>query len=264
MSFAQNLQYLLDLNDMSNYSLAQAMGGVSQSSVANWLGGGTKPSKKMQEKLSCVFGVTVDELMGDATPDAKPIDRSAKIYPPEVMALAEKVNALDEHGKEVVEAVLAVESKRIGTEYNAPQIVYQAPVVKRIPLMRDFAAGSGVTADVAWEEVEVPVDNLAEFAIKVNGDSMEPYFPDGSIAYGIRRMPHDREIVAIMVDGENFIKQFSQDSYGNLYLFSLNRDRKDIKVSHSAERYVKIWGTILTEHVFRYLPIDFNDEDIPH
>ena len=60
-----------------------------------------------------------------------------------------------------------------------------------------------------------------------------------------------------MVDGVNYIRQFCQDNYGNLYLYTLNRKRKnlDLLIRAGDERKVKIWGVIQMKERFP-LPMD--------
>jgi len=134
-----------------------------------------------------------------------------------------------------------------------------APRTRIIPLFgNSFAAGIGEPDfGNALEEYEVREEIRADFAVRVNGDSMEPWLPDGSIQYGIRGTPHDGDVVAIMVNGAFYIKQFCLDYAGDLHLFSLNRARKDmdLDVKASGDNRVLCFGTIsMPEHV--PLPLD--------
>ena len=75
----------------------------------------------------------------------------------------------------------------------------------------------------------------ADFAVRIAGDSMEPYIADGSRVY-VSRMgglaPGDVGI--FFVDGDMKCKQYCEDSEGNIYLFSANRARRDADVMVSA------------------------------
>lgn len=119
-----------------------------------------------------------------------------------------------------------------------------------IPLFgNSFAAGPGEPDfSVALEEYEIPENQRGDFAVRVNGDSMEPWLPDGSIQIGVREMPKDGEVAAIMVDGAFYIKQVCIDITGALHLFSLNRERRDLdfSVEASSNSTVRCFGTILT------------------
>ena len=123
----------------------------------------------------------------------------------------------------------------------------------------DYAAGNG-EPDFGnfWEDYEVPADSPAEFAIRISGDSMEPWIPDGSIQLCTKTAPRDGEVGAFLIDGEYLCKQICIDITGTLHLFSLNRDRKD-KDRHiprdDIERQVLCFGTVIMEERHP-LPLD--------
>lgn len=85
--------------------------------------------------------------------------------------------------------------------------VDQSKLVK-IPLIGHIACGEPITADqniegYITEYFPESVDPDSIFALKCEGDSMEPYILDGDIAY-IRQQPEveDGEIAAVLVDGD--------------------------------------------------------------
>ena len=85
--------------------------------------------------------------------------------------------------------------------------VDQSHLVK-IPLLGHIACGEPITADqnvegYITEYCPESVDPDSVFALKCEGDSMEPYILDGDIAY-IRQQPEveDGEIAAVLVDGD--------------------------------------------------------------
>lgn len=129
-----------------------------------------------------------------------------------------------------------------------------APVrTKIIPLLGgSFAAGKG-EPDFGnpWEDYEIPVDTKADFAIRINGDSMEPYLPDGSIALCKKANPKDGDVCALLVDGQFLVKQVCEDFMGNLYLFSLNRNRSDadMTIRHNSGQAVSCFGVVIMEPV---------------
>jgi len=142
------------------------------------------------------------------------------------------------------------------TEYRAKEAPKKPVVITRIiPLLgQSFAAGSPEAPGDLFMQDYSTTDPHAEFAIKVNGDSMEPYLPDGSIALGVKRAPIDGEVGAWWLDGGFLVKQVAQDNYGNTYLFSLNRDRSDADetIMHDSGRDLRCVGTILMD---RRLPL---------
>lgn len=133
------------------------------------------------------------------------------------------------------------------TEYRAPEEPSAAPS-RIIPLLgASFAAGTPETPGDLFIQDYATTDPHAEFAIRVNGNSMEPYLADGSIALGVKRAPRDGEVGAFWLDGGFLVKQVCQDHIGNTYLFSLNRDRADADetIWHDSDRDLRLIGTIL-------------------
>lgn len=67
MSFAQNLKYIKEKENLTNYRLAKLFG-CSQSSLINWLDNGIVPHPKTRQKIADHFGITLAELDGDELP----------------------------------------------------------------------------------------------------------------------------------------------------------------------------------------------------
>lgn len=71
MSFAQNLKYIKEKKNLTNYRLAKIFG-CSQSSLINWLDNGVVPHPKTRQKIADHFGITLAELDGDELPVLPP------------------------------------------------------------------------------------------------------------------------------------------------------------------------------------------------
>lgn len=67
MSFAQNLKYIKEKENLTNYRLAKLFG-CSQSSLINWFDNGVVPHPKTRQKIADHFGITLAELDGDELP----------------------------------------------------------------------------------------------------------------------------------------------------------------------------------------------------
>lgn len=144
--------------------------------------------------------------------------------------LLEGYRGLSPVGKETVRTVVdALCSYRDELEESRTE---QEPRV--IPLYRSPAA-AGYAAPVFGEDfdsitVTEEVPQAAEFAVRIQGDSMAPYIPDGSVVY-VNRDPMGAGDVGIFyVDGDMFCKQYYKDPAGVVYLFSLNRARADADI----------------------------------
>ena len=217
-----------------------AKSGVAKGTLNKITGGATaNPTILVLAKIAGALGLSVADFVDESKKPA---------LSGEAMALAGDYDGLDGHGRRVLRAVLDEEKRRMARAEAAAR-----PAFKVIPLIgNSFAAGRG-DPDFGnpWEDYSVPADSTADFAVRINGNSMEPYLPDGSVALGQKRAPRDGEVAALLLDGEFLCKQVCQDMVGNLYLFSLNRARKDADttVYHDAERSLTCFGTILMERV---------------
>ena len=221
--------------------------GVAKGTLNKIIGGVTKnPTVSVAGDIARALGVGLEELLGREGTAAPVLSREAA-------GLARDFDGLDDHGRRVVRSVMGEEKRRMAALAEPAQ-----RPVKVIPLFGNaFAAGRG-DPDFGnpWEDYEVPADSGADFAVRINGNSMEPWLPDGSIALAVKRAPRDGEVAALLLDGEFLCKQVCQDFVGNLYLFALNRARKDadMTVPRDADRSLTCFGTILMERVA--LPTD--------
>lgn len=68
--FPESLAVLIKLRGIKKQELARTVG-VSPSSLSEWLAGTAKPSADMLVNLADVFGVSLDRLIGRATPGAE-------------------------------------------------------------------------------------------------------------------------------------------------------------------------------------------------
>ena len=68
----------------------------------------------------------------------------------------------------------------------------------------------------------------ADFCILMQGDSMEPWIPDGGIVYVRRNLPlREFDAGVFFVDGEVICRQWCMDFQDTVYLLSANPDRRD-------------------------------------
>ena len=109
-----------------------------------------------------------------------------------------------------------------------------AEELRQIPLYSSPAA-AGYAAPVFGEDFDyIPVQGDvpagAEFAVRIQGDSMTPLIPDGSVVYVNRDPIQSGDVGIFCVDGGMLCKQYYRDPMGTVYLFSLNRRRADADV----------------------------------
>ena len=84
--------------------------------------------------------------------------------------------------------------------------------------------------DFDYLTVQGDVPPAAEFAVRIQGDSMEPFLRDGGVAYVNHDPLRSGDAGIFCVDGEMFCKQYYRDPLGMVYLFSLNRKRADADI----------------------------------
>lgn len=250
MSFGERLKKYRLQNELTQELLAERIG-VKKSTIAGYERGNREPDVAKIKSLAHVLGTTADELLGISLQDEKSPGLST-----EAMKVAKDYDGLTVPGQRLVRVVIDELKKEEETDNN---ILELKPAPKILPLLgNSFAAGPG-EPDFGnfWEDYEVPYDSPAEFAIRISGDSMEPYLPDGSIQLCRKSLPRDGEVGAFLIDGEFLCKQMCIDATGALHLFSLNRARKDLDRDiprDEIERQVLCFGTVIMERV--PLPLD--------
>lgn len=141
--------------------------------------------------------------------------------------------SLDLWGKRVVRSVIDEEKARCEDETRFLQDAAPKEEPKVIPLYTSPAA-AGYASPVFGQDYEPytlgPGDPKgAEFAVRLQGDSMEPHFPDGSVVFCNRDPLADGDVGVFYVDGGSVCKQYHKDGPA-VYLFSLNRARADADV----------------------------------
>ena len=174
----------------------------------------------------------------------------------EARALSERYDGLDEYGRQALRELLAVEEARCADETRFLADSALAPEPKVINLFEDAAAAGVLLAMTGQSAVpyELRPDDPqgASYAIRIRGDSMEPYFHDGGIAFVNHDQMRDGDVGVFCVDGATVIKQWHCDALGITYLFSLNRKRADadVVVTPNSGRTVVWQGRALTRRHF--------------
>ena len=158
-----------------------------------------------------------------------------------------KYRRLSESGRELVNMVIAHELSR---REEKPSV--NSPESKIIPLYLTPAAAGYASPALGddYEDYAVEKGSAADFAVRIAGDSMEPYIHDGDVALCKRgAIIHDGDVGLFFVDGDMKCKQYCQDYSGNVYLFSANRDRSDADVTVPASSGITLmcFGKVLLD-----------------
>lgn len=154
---------------------------------------------------------------------------STRLPDTEEWDLIRSYRRLDDHGRHLTRLVMEAELERAEQSMTEARLS-EPPKGKVIPLYRTPAAAGYASPAFGedYDDFTVDNDSPADFAFRISGDSMEPYIPDGSIQLAKRgAIIHDGDVGLFFVDGDMKCKQYCQDYYGNVHLFSLNRNRSD-------------------------------------
>ena len=232
-----NIKQIRKARGLTQAQLAKLID-VSESMVSQYESGKKFPSFETLLKMGEAFDCSVSDILDDR----KAFDFALSTLERD---LIQKYRAMDERGRRVVDAVIEVES-------GSKVVEIPKPKMKVIPLFTAAAGPGDQPSQDGFEDYEVPEDSKAKFAVKISGDSMEPHLHDGDIALCVRRRPEIGELCVIMVNGLIYVKQYITDGM-NMYLRSLNRERKDcdVDVWASGNDTVTAYGTV----IFKKLPL---------
>ena len=223
MGFGEQLKLRREELGLSRAELALRLG-VSVSAISNYENGLSFPKEEIMLRLFDGLDTDPNSLFRDSFRDGdRVLSRSER-------QLLERYRGLSPLGKETVRSVVeTLCAYRDEMEESNP---VKEPRV--IPLYRSPAA-AGYAAPVFGEDfdhitVTDDVPPAAEFAVRIQGDSMGPYIEDGAVAYVNRDPLKSGDVGIFFVDGDMFCKQYYKDPAGVVYLFSLNRARSDADV----------------------------------
>lgn len=223
MSFGDQLKIRREELGLSRTAFAERLG-VSSSAISNYENGLSFPKEEVMLRLFDSLETDPNTLFQDSfRTGGEVLTRSER-------QLLKQYRGLSPKGRETVRSVVeALCAYRDDLEAGRTE---QEPRV--IPLYSSPAA-AGYAAPVFGEDfdsitVTDDVPQAAEFAVRIQGDSMAPYIADGSVVYVNRDPLGTGDVGIFCVDGDIFCKQYYKDPAGVVYLFSLNRARADADV----------------------------------
>ena len=177
------------------------------------------------------------------------IEKSGTTYsePPEekrkLDELVKKYSSLDPYGKEAVDSVLDVESRRCeaarkeqmeqasetlrkSREQSEAAEEITLDVAEMLVYVNPAAAGTPLYAESDFERLTFPSDKVprgTDFGIRISGKSMEPTVMDGSIAWVRKRLDMPNGTVGIfMLNDSAVCKRFFKEPDGTVRLESDN------------------------------------------
>lgn len=246
MNLGKRMQEQRERLGLSQAALAKLLG-VSQSTIGNYEAGISFPKEDVMLRLFDCLNTDPNTLFQDSFHSGGEVLTSGE------KQLVKRYRGLSPKGRETVRSVVdALCSYRDELEESREE---REPRV--IPLYRSPAA-AGYAAPVFGEDFDsIPVTDdvpqAAEFAVRIQGDSMEPYIADDSVVYVNRDPLAPGDVGIFCVDGEMFCKQYYKDPAGIVYLFSLNRARAnaDLVLMPGSSRGLVCFGRVM----LRTLPL---------
>lgn len=243
MSFGQRLRERRKELGISQGELAKALG-VSLSAVSNYENGQNAMREDVLLRLFRVLEIEPNYLYQDAFTGQR---FTCSV---EEEQLVRAYRSLRASGKQALRAVAgALTAYQSDLEEDLPG----KADVRQIPLYRTPAAAGYASPafgeDFDYIDVTGDVPQGAEFAVRIQGDSMEPYIMDGAVVYVNRDPLVNGDVGIFCVDGEILCKQYLRDKLGITYLFSLNRARAnaDVVLPRDSGRNVACFGRVMLD-----------------
>lgn len=253
MTFGDRVRTYRKAKGLTQEALAKAIG-VSKTTITGYELGYREPDVEKIKLLSDALGVTGDDLLNTGFSKTK----KAPSVSDEAMRMAHDYDKLDNWGRQAVRDLTDTELARMEDESRFMSSAAMEDEPKVINLYAEpAAAGIAVpTMGVDFELYPLKPDDPqgAAFAVRLQGDSMEPYFPDGSIVFVNHDAMVNGDIGIFCVDSGTVCKQYYRDPLGVVYLFSLNRNRSDadVVIPPSSNRTLICQGRVITK---RHFPI---------
>lgn len=223
MTFGDRVRARRGQLNMTRPELA-ALLGVSPSAVGNYETGVSFPKEEIMLRLFDSLEVDPNTLFQDS------FQYNKQLLDLTEQRLLEGYRGLSALGRETVQTMV----KALCAYRDEAEAGPEAEEPRMIPLYRTPAA-AGYASPAFGEDFDlVPVTGdvpaAAEFAVRIQGDSMAPVIADGSVVYVNRDPLKSGDVGIFCVDGDILCKQYYKDPAGIVYLFSLNRARADADV----------------------------------
>jgi SOS-response transcriptional repressor LexA len=228
----ENIRVLCVRNNTSIPKIEKALG-YGNGAVSGWKKAKKAAPMERVRAIADYFSVTVESLINDGG-----TDEAAHESNPVPDDFSSRISALDEHGRSAVISILELEERRMQESAKEDEYDGSNVIMIRHYFSSPAAGFSGMEAGEDYEDIPLPegAPRNADYCITVSGDSMEPYFPDGSIAYVLRDAPiSDFDVGIFLVDGSAYIKQFCRGYGGDIYLLSANPARENANITIRAD-----------------------------
>lgn len=207
--------------------------GITPGAVGNYENGVSTPKADILFKVFDALKCDANYLFQD---EMKNLSSKDTATPLEMEQLVKKYRELDSHGKEIVDYILLKEWERVDALKSSPAAAELDNTFRLVNYYYRLAsAGTGqILFDTPpTKRIEIPnIQKYAhvDYAIGVNGNSMEPMYHDGDTL--LVEMTDEISVGSIgifCVDDNCYVKKL-----GNAELISLNADYPNIPLNETA------------------------------
>lgn len=243
MEFHKRLKEIMQRNDISQYRLSK-MTNIGYSTLTSIISGETKsPGLEVVIRIAQAFGMTVSELIGETIkyeegPETQPpLPKSIPIIP---KTEDERLNAaLEKLNKREIEKIIElIETfKDINIAKEEATATYEV-INGKIPLLSKVAAGNWLEANeniIDWIPYTEDLPKGIDFALLIEGDSMEPEINNGDIVFVHKQESLETGDIGIFLrlpSSTGVCKKFHRDEFGHAELISINPKYKPIRVGN--------------------------------
>ena len=242
LTFGEKIKEARKQKNLAQKQLADLIG-AAHNSISDWENNKNKPDPDTIELLCGVLKITPNYLLASSEDDFSPKEKT----------IIKKYRSLDSHGQETVTYILDRETERVKTLWEQTEYIdnLKKSVPKdnpNIPQMRlinyYYRLASAGTGQIIFDmpptkRIEIPDIQKYEkvdYAIGVNGNSMEPVYCDGDmLLVEMTEYIDIGEIGIFSVDNECYVKKLGENE-----LISLNPNCKNIPLNETAHCMGKV------------------------
>ncbi|MQB75048.1 S24 family peptidase [Limosilactobacillus reuteri] len=220
---------ILNMSEPFQKSLDISMG---KSTLSQYVSGKQSPDQPRLYLLAKTLDVSEPWLMGFDVERSRRLEDTLKLSDANSTKLIEIYNQLDSNRKNNVYNYAM-------TQLDKQKNAYSSSVGENRHIVYLYGAVSAGTGEYIPQDDDKPEKVIVEgvvpdhdFAVRVNGDSMEPLFADQQIIYvnkADKSEVRNHQFVIAELNGEFFIKKLQIDD-GSIKLISLNKKYSDIQI----------------------------------
>ena len=246
-NFQSVLKSLRTSKMLTQEDLAKALK-ISRSTVGMYENGSREPGHEMLETIADFFNVDIDYLLGRTyKTTVLPTQLHASAATPEEFEHIKKYRNLDDRGKSHVDSVLDWETERMVEQKQLSNHIVELKTdssqeestSRKTRLINYYyrlaSAGTGqiifdMPPSKRVEIPDIPKYRKVDYAIGVNGNSMEPEYYDGDmLLIEMAEEINPGEIGIFIVDGESYVKKLGKGK-----LISLNPEYVNIPLDENS------------------------------